>query len=196
MASGRPLYRKPFPPSPSELTKRNWNLESTGEISCRHTDGEFLRAADALWIPRRRPGDVQNWRWTKIHPDARDIFGLMAILGETSGTPLGLWVSTASRLLDLPGGPAYRVDFLELYREVRGAEVGVFLMGLIADRALECGAKRVVLGSFPESRKLYDVTGGRQHPVKGWKVAEGLLPYEFLERELVELREAADERRS
>lgn len=109
---------------------------------------------------------------------------------DTSDMPLALWCTRAPAVLKLPGGDAYRLDFIEVKPEFRGAEMGAFTLGLVATRALECSASRLVLGSLPQARKLYDNSGGLQRKVAGWRAARGLLPYEFLTEALVELRDA------
>jgi GNAT superfamily N-acetyltransferase len=148
-----------------------------------------LEEADASWSTARSPSDAHDWRWTRLVVDSHDDFAVL----DGSNAPVALWSSHASKPLELPGGEAYRLDFLEVAPPLRGKEIGVFTLGLIAIRALECGATRLVLGSIPQAARFYDSVGGRQHKIRGWKVARGLLPYEFPHDALTRLREAIDE---
>jgi len=160
-----------------------------GLVLCQRPTATHLGIADAQWAPQRKPGDAHDWSWARVAVDSHDDFCVL----DPSHVPLALWCSHAPRVLDLPGGRAYRLDFIEVKPELRGAELGVFTLGLVACRALECGVTRLVLGSLPEARKLYDKTGGRQSKVRGWRPPRGLLPYEFERKALEELREAIDE---
>jgi hypothetical protein len=178
---------------PTGLIGGTWLLPTAGEVRCVKPDQTLASLADERWPSGRRPDDVHNWSWRKILGEAHDIF-CVASAFETP-RPVALWCSTAPRLLRLAGGPAYRLDCIEVAPEARGAEVGVFTLGLVAARALECGAKKLVLGALPQAVKLYDRTGGQKVVSKGWRVARGLLPYEFAEATLVELKEAANELR-
>ncbi|MGH7269161.1 MAG: hypothetical protein ACREJ3_01920 [Polyangiaceae bacterium] len=152
---------------------------------------ELIDVADHDWIPRRRPTDV-DWRWRELLGEACDT---LAVVRVPDGAPVALLCSTAPRLLRLPDGPAYRLHYLEVGPPLRGGVVGVFSVAVAAARALECGAKKLVLASVAEACRLYDKTGGKQRLADGWRVPRGLLPYEFLEEDLHSLREALHERR-
>jgi Acetyltransferase (GNAT) family len=157
----------------------------------RNPGVEVIDLADRVWIPLRRPTDV-DWRWRNLLADSRDMIGILRI---SDGAPVALLCSTASRLLRIPGGPAYRLDFIEVGPQFRGGEAGVLALAAAASRALECGARKLVLASVVEARKLYDRAGGKQRLAEGWRAPRGLLPYEFLEDDLHFLEEALHERR-
>ena len=161
-------------------------------MTCVRSPGaEVVDAADRDWIPARRPTDV-DWSWREMAAESGDMLGVLRVADRV---PVALFCSTAPRLLKLAGGPAYRLDFLEVGPPFRGGEVGVFSLAAAASRALECGARKLVLASVVEARKLYDRTGGKQRLAEGWRVPRGLLPYEFLEEDLHLLEEAFHERR-
>jgi hypothetical protein len=185
-------WRAPSAYAPTSLSAGSFLLAEDLEVRCKWNPAvDVIEIADRTWIPQRRPTDV-DWRWHDLLAESRDMF---AVLRVADDAPVALFCSTAPRLLRLPGGPAYRLDFIEVGPAFRGAEVGVFTLAAAAARALECGARKLVLASVVEARKLYDKTGGKQRLAEGWIAPRGLLPYEFVENDLRSLQEAFHERR-
>ena len=181
--------RSAYPPT--NLSAGSFDVDTLVVRCLRRPHVDIVDAADRSWIPARRPTDV-DWRWRDLLASAHDAF---AILRTSDDAPVALFCTTAPRPLRLANGPAYRLDFLEVGPRFRGAGVGVFTLAAVATRALECGARKLVLASVPEARKLYDRAGGKQHIVAGWKAPRGLLPYEFSEDALHSLQEVFHERR-
>ncbi|CAN5216399.1 hypothetical protein BH09MYX1_BH09MYX1_09380 [soil metagenome] len=107
-----------------------------------------------------------------------------ALIEAATSETIALWCSTHHRILRL-SPPAYRLDFLELAPKYRGGadELRVFLMGAIAARALECGAKRIVLFSTdkPQLVAFYRSLGGEPRLAKGCTAVRDLVPFEFVE---------------
>jgi hypothetical protein len=137
----------------------------------------LLATADREWPAARRPTDLHDWRWRRIAASSFETFAVVRGGSEV----IALWTTSTKRLLDLRDGPAYRLDFLEVAPHHRGppGAAGAFTFGVIAARALECGASSMVLGAIPAARRYYDELGGSQSLASGWKVGPGLLPYEF-----------------
>jgi hypothetical protein len=162
----------------SELLARRWNVPSLGVVRVVRASPALLAAIDREWPAARRPTDLYDWSWRRI---ASSSFETFAVVVGPASEAIALWATAIKRLLELPGGLAYRLDFLEVAPRHRGPPgvVGVFAFGAIAARALECGASRLLLGALPGARRYYDELGGIQALARGWKVAPGLLPYEF-----------------
>ena len=171
---------------PKSALIREWDVDPDLEPAlCREGTGQMCVKADAIWGPLR-PEEIP-WRWKGVFPDAHDFFAVSTLEPSSEEAPLSMWCSTSPRVLQLPGGVSYRLDFFEVHPSARGSFVAAFTVALIARRALECGASRVVLAAVPESRKIYDRTGAKQKLVKGWKNAPGLLPFVYEDAALRQL---------
>jgi GNAT superfamily N-acetyltransferase len=182
------MLRRSYPPT--SLGAGSFRIGEELDVRCtRSPHVDVIEAVDHAWIPQRRPTDV-DWRWRDRLDEAHDMFVLVKC---RDAHPVALFCSTAPRLLRLPGGPAYRLDFLEVGPLYRGAQVGVFTLAVAAARALECGARKLVLASVAEARNLYEKTGGKQRLAEGWRVPRGLVPFEFVEDDLRVLEEALHE---
>src|ERR1700733_9242739 len=101
----------------------------------------------------RRTDDTHAWSWRDNLSLAHDAFCVTR--ASNASLPVAFWCSTARRLLRLQDGLAYRLDCVEVDPTLRGAEVGLFALALVATRALECGANRIVLGALPQAKKFY-----------------------------------------
>ncbi|MBI1947639.1 MAG: hypothetical protein HYS27_18255 [Deltaproteobacteria bacterium] len=83
------------------------------------------------------------------------------------------------RLLKLSEGLTFRLDSLETRGDLRRKSVGALTMVIVAKRAIEAGASRLVLGALPraDAMRLYKKVGGEPRAPTGWKAASGLLPF-------------------
>jgi GNAT superfamily N-acetyltransferase len=113
------------------------------------------------------------------------------------GAPVAIWLSKKRKPIQLGGRLYYRLDNIEVHPAHRGARVGrvlgVLLMGVIAQRALEVGASGIVLVTWESHISFYGRLGGRQEAPRGWTVAADLVPFVFDEVALTRLKEMADE---
>jgi GNAT superfamily N-acetyltransferase len=101
------------------------------------------------------------WRWRDLTAGETEVFAVV----DAGDQAVGIWCSAKHKPVQLPEGPFYRPNYLEIARRVRGQEIGVFLFLLIVARALELGASRVVLGTWEVLRGFYGGLGGveRKH---------------------------------
>lgn len=114
-------------------------------------------------------------------------------LATEDAVPVALWCGTRARPIQLPeNGPCYRLDFLEIAPEHRGGDLGTFALALACDRALELGAKGMVLGALPDLEDWYRAHDGIPGPIRGWNVERDLLPFYFPEHVLRKMMELAD----
>ena len=167
----------------SNLSGGSFSLPGGLEVRCvRSPPLSLLQAADASWIPQRRPTDV-DWTWVGTLPESRDMF---AIMRHNKEEPVAIFSSKVKRLLRLPDGPAYVLDYLEVGPAYRGTASGVsiFAMTLVAARALECGAKKLVLSSTKEATRFYDAMGGHPAACKGMEDGAGSATVRVLGRRL------------
>jgi hypothetical protein len=175
----------------TNLTAGSWTVGTTGELICRRPSAPIASKADA-W--ERLPSDSGvNWSWRDLLGHAHDYFCVS--LAAKPGVPVGLWCTTSKRVLRLDGGRAYRLDFIQVAPDARGAEAGIFTLGLVAARAIECGAVRIVLGSIPGAAKVYERAGATRGRVGDWKEPHGLIPFHFEADALKNLIEATNELR-
>jgi hypothetical protein len=151
--------------------------------------GTLVTIIDTTW-PALRPKHHQgiHWKWADIlkkHPEK------LALIDRTSRI-VALWASRKHRPLRLAEGNCYRLDYFEIHPELRGGELGVFSLSLIAARAIELGCSGMVLGSLPGAAQFYKNLGGEQRRVDGWTTTiSGTIFLSYAT--LVDLKEGADE---
>src|SRR5258708_37316691 len=93
-------------PLPSTLLEDVWRLPDVGEIRMIVAFSGGLEEVDNLWPSKRRDVDVHDWSWRKIAQRAPERYAIQ----HSSGQILAIWCSGADRLMQLPGGFAYRLD--------------------------------------------------------------------------------------
>jgi hypothetical protein len=98
---------------------------------------------------------------------------------DVDGDALALWSAGGRLPLTLAGGPAYRLDFLEVRGDHRGGLVSAIALALIATRAAELGARRIVLGATAGAADFYRRQQAKEGAIPGWKPGADLLPFEF-----------------
>ena len=113
-------------------------------------------------------------------------------LQDAKNSALALWSTSARQLLKLPGGLAYRADFIEVDPARLDSGVGTFLLALIACRTIEVGAAQLVLGSLPETTGFYAGLGAQLGGVQGWRSPRGTVAVAFGSESLKELHEVAN----
>lgn len=177
------------PPS-TKLDTLRWDVPGLGRVRLNFASKATLSTVDREW-PKERRGDDEDWRWVEIARTAREVF----CLASEGGTVVALWASRERVPIELAGGAAYRLDCFEVGTAFRATtRASVFAIALVALRAHEVGAKRIVLGavSRPNVTGFYEKTGAIEGPIKGWKVRPDLLPFEYTAKATKELREIAD----
>jgi GNAT superfamily N-acetyltransferase len=95
-----------------------------------------------------------------------------------------MWASLKGRPLSLQVGLSYRLDFLEVTPARRGQSLGLFCLGLVAQRALEAGCSALVLEALPAAKEFYIKAGGLQTRAHGWNLPQGLIPFLFRREKL------------
>ena len=153
-----------------------------------------LERIDGEWPPLRPKKDLTySWRWRELVDGEKETF----LLKKEDGTPVAIWVSRRRKPIVLGGKLYYRLDNIEVHPTHRGARLGrilgILLMAVIAQRALEVGATGLVLATWDTHADFYGKAGGVQVAPRGWTVATGLIPFTFDERALSRLKEMADE---
>lgn len=176
------------PPS-TGLAALRWNLSGLGKVGVDFASKATLSTVDREW-PKQRRGDDEDWSWVEIARTAREVF----CLATEGGTVVALWASRGRVPIELAGGAAYRLDCFEVGMTFRATPASVFAIALVALRAHEVGARRIVLGAVSRQNvvKFYEKTGAIEGPIKGWKVHRDLLPFEYTAKATKELREIAD----
>jgi GNAT superfamily N-acetyltransferase len=148
-----------------------------------------LEEIDTEWPTGRRPTDWHHaWRWKELAAGKVEV---LAVVGANDKA-VGIWCSAKHKPIRLPDGLFYRPDYLEVAPAVLGQELGVFLFLLIAARALELGADRVVLGTWEILRDFYRGLGGVEGKPRGWNLESNLVPFTFDRETLEGLAEALE----
>lgn len=165
---------KPWPAIPaSRTTRRRWPIDGLGTVRLVGASPNLLKELDRTWPPLRPDAADVSWHW----------YAVAAATGERWAITLDLKTVAAfvagPKLLKLPDGLTFRLDFLETRGDLRGKSLGALSMALIAKRALEVGATRLVLSALPriDALRLYDQTGGERVTSRGWNPAFGLIPF-------------------
>lgn len=148
-----------------------------------------VELVDLEWANERKPQDGnRHWAWRDICVRSPEQF---ALLGE-DGRALALWSSLTPRPLSLPGGLTYRLDFLEVAPRKRNQYLGLFCVGLVAQRVLEAGCVNLVLEAYPELKPFYTAAGGLQKRAHGWRPSQRLMPFLFERETLTYLKDLTD----
>lgn len=147
---------------------------------------------DEQWPGLRPVTDVQQvWRWQEIYGELREVFCVRA-----EGSIVAIWGSTSSRPRKLVEGTYYRLDYLELspLHRGKGNVAGLFLMGMVASRALEVSATGIVLTCFnvPGVVAYYAAAGATVGCPRGWNHPTGVVALTFDQRALHNLKDLAD----
>lgn len=147
----------------------------------------MLNAVDAQWPAQRRQDEYHlHWLWKEICSEREDCCALVV-----AGRPLALWAG--KRSIKLPCGRCYRLDYIEVDPKLRGRDLGILVMGIVADRALSNGAEGLVLAAIPnpDLMNFYANRGGVQGQIKGWNYNKVLKPFHFSKEVLHTLSEYA-----
>ncbi len=148
-----------------------------------------VKQVDGSWPAERKPQDGnRHWMWRDICQRAPEQFALVALDGKV----LALWASLSPRPLSLPGGLTYRLDYLEVAPSRRNQYLGLFCIGLVAQRVLEAGCSNLVLEALPELKAFYTAAGGLQTRAHGWRLSQRLMPFLFERERLTYLKELTD----
>lgn len=174
-----------FPTVPdTALEIRRWDLPNFGLIRVSRGSPQDLKSLDAEWLalPPPKNDPTADWRFHPLGEGRKERF----CVRNASDEFIGIWLDHN----ELVCGDAYRVDFLK--RRPGCGGLGRFLVGLMALRAGELGAKRLVFQPVPTAEKLFRTWGALDCP--DWKgreslpnlqlsvtdAAKHLLPYERL----------------
>jgi GNAT superfamily N-acetyltransferase len=172
-------YRDPIV---SVLLKKRWSVPNVGKVSVEVASRPALSKIDGSWPKARFQADYNHsWVWMEIARERAETF---VLLGE-GDVPIGIWSSSKRRPIKLPEGRFYRLDFFESAPQHRGKDFGVFLLSVIATRAIELGAIGVILGTWEPLRPFYLKVGAKERAPGGWNLAPNLVPF-TLESALLE----------
>ena len=180
---------RPRTPRPvSRLIGRVWKLPDVGRVTAVTPTAALLAQADGSWPGLRLRTDWHHhWRWTNLMEGMEERFGLV----DAAGHPVALWCGLRRRLLRLPTGAAYRLDYFEIDPRYRRGSLGLFAFAVAGTRALELDAQYLVFGALPPVATFYERAGGARGAVPGWNVARGLIPFQFTRDALTRLEDLA-----
>lgn len=173
----------------SRLLTLVWDVPGAGALTLRELTPELLAAIDREFPGARTAGDWhRSWVWSAIARGRREAFVL-----TRDAVSVATWCAK-DRLLDLPDGRYYRLDYLEVRGDLRGGTVGAFTLAIIASRAREPGAQAIVLAAFPIEglKAAYLRAGAVERDPTGWNRPRGLLALVFESAALTELEGLAD----
>lgn len=175
---------------PCTLCGSVWDIPNVGRATLTEPcDVAIVAQVDAEWPPQRQPRDGnRHWSWREICLRAPEQFALVG----PNGRALALWASLSPRPLSLPGGLSYRLDYIEVAPALRNQHLGLFCVGLVAQRVLEAGCSNLVLEVLPELKPFYTGAGGLQKRAHGWRLSQRLMPFLFERERLTYLKELTD----
>jgi len=176
---------------------RTWDFPNVGVLSVTAAEYDDLDDVDARWPALREQADpdgndpARGWVWSRIAQSCPERFAVR----DRSGAIIALWASTKDAPLRLQEGPAYRLDWFEVRADLRSGGRGAACVHLIALRALDCGADRIVLAAHPNARTLqfYDELGAERRLPRGWKPGRDLVAYVVGPDRLTEMKDLADD---
>jgi len=172
----------------TDLLRKRWRF---GEDDCRLLipSLRFLESVDELWPSLRVPaGPEAHWKWQVLAGEVRERFALV----DSANSARAVWCSGKPKA-QLEAQTFYRLDYLEIRPDVRGARWGAFALSLVAKRAAELGCSGVLLASFEQTAAFYERLGASSRAVRGWKYPRSLKPYVFEGDAFLELGSASDE---
>src|SRR2546425_3417719 len=106
----------------SRLIGRVWKLPDVGRVTAVTPTAALLAQADGSWPGLRlRTDRHHHWRWTNLMEGMEERFGLV----DAAGHPAALWCGLRRRLLRLPTGAAYRLDYFQIYPKQPGRSRGL-----------------------------------------------------------------------
>lgn len=152
-----------------------FTVENVGLCRVKIPSLRALEEVDEEWPSLRREADAHHhWLWADIAERSGELFALtnevekiVAILGGKG-------------ILRLPGGPCYRLDYLEVYPPHRGTtDLGYLAIALGWERAAELGCGALIAGSLPETAHIFEGMGGERRCMDGWQVESGLVAFVF-----------------
>lgn len=173
------------PPSPlpscspdRALEGRRWRWRGQ-LLSVQRAGRGHLESLDREWdlFPAPIDDESAHWRFARIGTTRPERF----VVRDQAGHYLGGWLDH-SRLISVPTAAgallpdAYRLDFLRVRPDIRGLGLGVQILGLIAMRASERGAHRLVLQSLDQARGFFENRGAKP---SRWRGAQALANLEF-----------------
>jgi GNAT superfamily N-acetyltransferase len=165
---------KPRTYLPSSLLEKCWLVPDVGHLTISGVSQALLGRIDSSWPSNRLQGDYHHdWRWGQITKGKVEAFVLL----RDSIEPVGIWCSARRSPIRLPDGRFYRLDHLEISPTLRGTGFGVFLVSVVAARALELHADGVVLGTWDALRGFYLELGAEERKPAGWNLAINLVPF-------------------
>lgn len=155
MAVSSTSYSRHYPPVPAwEPSQTPWRVQSRTVKFQRGTQ-ELLRRLDILWPNyAEHEDDPLAATWTGWEAEGRKRRERYVAIELPSGAPIGIWLDSR-RPLRLEHGEAYRVDFLMVRPDLRGAGVGRALARAVLERARSLGAERIVFHATPGSRSFW-----------------------------------------
>ncbi len=175
---------------------RRWHFPDIGELAADAVLIDDLEAIDATWPSIRERCDpkgtdpARGWRWCAIGSECVE----KQAVRDATGEIVALWASGKDRPITLQEGPAYRLDWLEVRADLRSGGRGLACMAIIAVRAAQLGADRIVFGAHPDPRTLsfYDGIGAERRAPRPWKAPRDLVAYVLGPKRSSELKGLAD----
>src|SRR5213080_3982481 len=155
----------------SRLIWRVWELPDVGRVTAVTPTAALLAQADGTWPGLRLRTDWHHhWRWANLMEGMEERFGLI----DAAGHPVALWCGPPRRLLRLPTGAAYRLDYFEIDPRHRRGSLGLFAFALAGSRALELGAQLSGPGRASAGSHLLRTCGRSERGCAGLERSERL----------------------
>jgi hypothetical protein len=174
----------------SSLEGCAWQVPGVGSVQLANPRPEVLCELDDEWAPLRFVSDWHHvWRWSTICHRKDERFVLLL-----EGRPVAIWCCDRGEPLKLPGGRMYHLSYVEVRSDLRGGLLSTFLFGVVAARAIECGAVGVIMSALPIDGlvETYVRLGARRGAPRGWTPPRKLVPLTIDEANLRELKDIAD----
>jgi GNAT superfamily N-acetyltransferase len=182
------ISRKPKFPQ-SQLLGARFEVPNVGLVRVALPLAGQVQSVDREWpADRELLAPNAHWRWKDILAGLQEKFAVLTDGDEVAA----LWCSKRSQPIRLEGQPHYRLDYLEVHPKSRGAGLGLAVFAIICWRAVELGAKGMVLGALPGAVPFYKHLGVAERRPRGWHVATGLVAMTVDGPTLARYKEYAD----
>ncbi|MCU0697722.1 MAG: hypothetical protein MUC96_14445 [Myxococcaceae bacterium] len=171
---------------PSELLAKLFEIPGPERLDVVRPTKVALNNLDQEWSQLRSADDVaRDWCWATVADDP-DVF---AVRDELGGV-LALW-RACRPIITLQKRVFYRLDNIEVKPGERGRALGRFVLALVAFRAIELAAQRIILAAPPERVAWYQSVGAVDASDLRWKYPAELKALQFEETLVLNMKEVA-----
>ena len=168
----------------SGLTQLRWKTGDGLILRVERGVPQLLKQLDQEWLglaPEQDP--VPEWRFYEFarEPHRKERY----VVVDSSGRCMAVWLDHDRSVC----GDAYRLDYFKVRPDAFRHGVGVLALGMIAERALEFGAARVVFQPIASSEAFYrgPRVGAEQCP--DWKGGHSLPNLQLSPSSIIRLTE-------